>query len=78
MDKIKEASMEVSVYILSAEAIKKLNSIFAVMIMIRRAMLYGNGNAKFEYCVMHKGYGEPTEKVPQMNKFTNTTRIIRI
>lgn len=39
MDKIKEASMEVSVYILSAEAIKKLNSIFAVMIMIRRAML---------------------------------------
>ena len=39
MDKIKEASMEVSVYILSAEEIKKLNSIFAVMIMIRRAML---------------------------------------
>ena len=25
-----------------------------------------------------RGVEEPTEKVPQMNKFTNTTRIIRI
>ena len=28
--------------------------------------------------IERNGVDEPTEKVPQMNKFTNTTRIIRI
>ena len=33
---------------------------------------------KCGYKRLAREFNEPTEKVPQMNKFTNTTRIIRI
>ena len=52
--------------------------IFLTIVFIFPILLVLMNSFKSRLYVSTQPFAEPTEKVPQMNKFTNTTRIIRI